>query len=52
LEVSIVCSTTQISIYAYARLLQNKGAMTQGATAETVDAMSLAKIEGSLTTSV
>src|SRR3989454_3413248 len=30
---------------AYARLYKNKGAMTQGATAETVDAMSLAKIE-------
>jgi retron-type reverse transcriptase len=30
---------------AYARLYKNKGAMTQGTTAETVDAMSLAKIE-------
>jgi group II intron reverse transcriptase/maturase len=30
---------------AYARLYKNKGAMTQGATSETVDAMSLAKIE-------
>jgi len=30
---------------AYARLYKNKGAMTQGATGETVDAMSLAKIE-------
>jgi hypothetical protein len=29
---------------AYARLYKNKGAMTKGTTAETVDGMSLAKI--------
>jgi group II intron reverse transcriptase/maturase len=32
-------------LQAYAKLYPNKGAMTKGATAETVDAMSLAKIE-------
>jgi retron-type reverse transcriptase len=34
---------------AYARLYKNKGAMTQGATGETVDAMSLVKIERLIT---
>jgi group II intron reverse transcriptase/maturase len=32
-------------LQAYAKLYPNKGAMTKGATAETVDAMSLAKVE-------
>ena len=35
----------ELYLRAYARLYKNNGAMTQGATAETVDAMSLAKIE-------
>jgi group II intron reverse transcriptase/maturase len=36
---------SDLYLRAYARLYKNNGAMTQGATAETVDAMSLAKIE-------
>ena len=35
----------ELYLYAYARLYSNDGAMTQGATHETVDAMSLRKIE-------
>jgi group II intron reverse transcriptase/maturase len=35
----------ELYLYAYARLYSNDGAMTQGATHETVDAMSLKKIE-------
>lgn len=37
--------TPDLYLRAYARLYSNKGAMTRGATAETVDGMSLAKIE-------
>lgn len=35
----------ELYLYAYARLYSNDGAMTQGVTHETVDAMSLKKIE-------
>src|SRR5436305_2229146 len=35
----------ELYLYAYARLYSNDGAMTQGVTLETVDAMSLKKIE-------
>src|SRR3954469_10795054 len=35
----------ELFLMAYARLYQNAGAMTPGTTTETVDAMSLAKIE-------
>ena len=35
----------ELYLLAYGRLYRNKGAMTPGATAETVDGMSLAKIE-------
>jgi retron-type reverse transcriptase len=37
--------TPDLYLRAYARLYSNKGAMTRGVTAETVDGMSLAKIE-------
>src|SRR5260370_38198549 len=32
-------------LHAYGKIYRNKGAMTKGATAETVDAMSLSKIQ-------
>ena len=35
----------ELYLYAYARLSSNDGAMTKGITQETVDAMSLKKIE-------
>ncbi len=35
----------QLYLHAYGRIYRNRGAMTPGATAETVDGMSLAKIE-------
>src|SRR5262252_7106404 len=34
-----------LSLHAYGRLYRNEGAMTPGATTETVDGMTLAKIE-------